>query len=91
MSSPISRRRFLMHSISVVGGLLLVGCDRLSNSQWFTRMLAVAESLNEAVKKGTATRLAMAQEFSESDLSPAFRSNGTWAARRNDAPFFSLL
>jgi DMSO/TMAO reductase YedYZ molybdopterin-dependent catalytic subunit len=66
-----------MHSISVVGGLLLVGCDRLSNSQWFTRMLAVAESLNEAVKKGTATRLAMAQEFSESDLSPAFRSNGT--------------
>ena len=40
-------------------------------------MLAVAESLNAAVRKGTATRLAMAQEFSESDLSPSFRSNGT--------------
>jgi DMSO/TMAO reductase YedYZ molybdopterin-dependent catalytic subunit len=60
-----------------MGGLLLAGCDRLSNSRWFTRMLAVSESLNAAVKKGTATRLAMAQEFSESDLSPSFRSNGT--------------
>ena len=66
-----------MRSISIVGGLLLAGCDRLSNSRWFTRMLAVAESLNEAVKKGTATRLSMAQEFSASDLSPSFRSNGT--------------
>ena len=66
-----------MQSISIVGGLLLAGCDRLSNSRWFTRMLAVAESLNAAVKKGTATRLSMAQEFSASDLSPSFRSNGT--------------
>jgi|SRR5690242_8416376 DMSO/TMAO reductase YedYZ molybdopterin-dependent catalytic subunit len=77
MSERISRRRFLAHSVSLVGGLLLAGCDRLSNSRWFTRMLAVAESLNAAVKKGTSTRLAMAQEFSEADLSPSFRSNGT--------------
>lgn len=77
MSSRISRRAFLARSAAVVGGLLLAGCDRLSNSRWFTRMLAVAESLNAAVKKGTATRLAMAQEFSEADLSPSFRSNGT--------------
>ncbi len=77
MSSPTHRRRFLVQAASVAAGLLLAGCDRLSNSRWFTRMLAVAESLNAAVKKGTATRLAMAQEFSESDLSPSFRSNGT--------------
>ena len=77
MSSLMHRRRFLVQSASAVAGLLLAGCDRLSNSRWFTRMLAVAESLNAAVKKGTATRLAMAQEFSESDLSPSFRSNGT--------------
>ena len=77
MTDSRARRRFLMQSISIVGGLLLAGCDRLSNSRWFTRMLAVAESLNAAVKKGTATRLSMAQEFSASDLSPSFRSNGT--------------
>ena len=77
MSSQASRRRFLLQSVSVLGGLLLAGCDRLSHSQWFTRMLAVAESLNNAVKKGTQSRLSMAQEFSEADLSPSFRSNGT--------------
>jgi DMSO/TMAO reductase YedYZ molybdopterin-dependent catalytic subunit len=76
MSSSRSRRRFLMWT-AAMSGLLLAGCDRLSRSAWFTRMLAVAESLNKAVRDGTATRLAMAQEFSESDLSPSFRSNGT--------------
>jgi DMSO/TMAO reductase YedYZ molybdopterin-dependent catalytic subunit len=40
-------------------------------------MLAVAESLNKAVKSGTRSRLSMAQEFSEADISPTFRSNGT--------------
>jgi DMSO/TMAO reductase YedYZ molybdopterin-dependent catalytic subunit len=77
MNDSISRRRFLARSFGVVGGLLLAGCDRLSNSRWFARMLAVTESLNEAVKKGTATRLSMAQEFSELEPSPSFRSNGT--------------
>ncbi len=75
--SPTSRRQFLLGSVSVLGGLLLAGCDRLSHSQWFTRMLAIAESLSNAVKKGTRSRLSMAQEFSAADLSPSFRSNGT--------------
>jgi len=75
--STTSRRQFLLKSASLLGGLLLGGCDRLSHSQWFTRMLAVAESLNKGVRKGTDNRLSMAQEFSEADLSPSFRSNGT--------------
>ena len=75
--STTSRRQFLLQSVSVLGGLLLAGCDRLSHSQWFTRLLAVAESLNNGVRKGTNSRFSMAQEFSEADLSPSFRSNGT--------------
>jgi len=75
--SRTSRRQFLLQSVSLLGSLLLAGCDRLSHSQWFTRMLAVAESLNKGVRKGTDNRLSMAQEFSEADLSPSFRSNGT--------------
>jgi len=75
--STTSRRQFLLQSVSLLGSLLLAGCDRLSHSQWFTRMLAVAESLNKGVRKGTDNRLSMAQEFSEADLSPSFRSNGT--------------
>jgi DMSO/TMAO reductase YedYZ molybdopterin-dependent catalytic subunit len=88
MNSQISRRRFMTQAFSAVGGLLLAGCDRLSHSRWFARMLAVGESLNEAVKKGTDTPLAMAQEFSESDLSPSFRSNGT---SRPSSPEYARL
>jgi DMSO/TMAO reductase YedYZ molybdopterin-dependent catalytic subunit len=67
---------------------MLAGCDRLSRSVWFTRLLAVAESLNKAVRDGTSTRLAMAQEFSEADLSPSFRSNGT---SRPSSPEYAQL
>jgi len=77
MNSPVSRRRFLARSTALLGGVLLGGCDRLSHSQWFTRMLGVAESLNRAARNATNSRLSMAQEFSEADLSPMFRSNGT--------------
>ena len=77
MSDAVSRRRFLARSIALLGGVFLAGCDRLSHSQWFTRMLAVAESLNRAARNATNSPLAMAQEFTEADLSPSFRSNGT--------------
>ena len=77
MSDAVSRRRFLARSIALLGGVFLAGCDRLSHSQWFTRMLAVAESVNRAARNATNSRLSMAQEFTEADLSPSFRSNGT--------------
>jgi DMSO/TMAO reductase YedYZ molybdopterin-dependent catalytic subunit len=77
MNTPISRRTFLRRTTIALGALVLAGCDRLSHSQWFARLLAVSESLSYGVRKATSTRLAMAQEFSEADLSPSFRSNGT--------------
>jgi DMSO/TMAO reductase YedYZ molybdopterin-dependent catalytic subunit len=77
METGVSRRTFLRRAAVAFGALVLTGCDRLSHSQWFTRMLAVAESLSYAAKRASSTRVAMAQEFSEADLSPSFRSNGT--------------
>jgi DMSO/TMAO reductase YedYZ molybdopterin-dependent catalytic subunit len=77
MTEQVSRRRFLARSIALLGGVFLAGCDRLSHSQWFTRMLGVAESLNRAARNATNSRRSMAQEFTEADLSPSFRSNGT--------------
>ncbi|MEO7325957.1 MAG: molybdopterin-binding protein [Dokdonella sp.] len=77
MNDSSSRRRFLFRAVTLVGGVLLAGCDRLSRSAWFTRMLAVAESMNLAARSATANRISMAQEFTETDMSPSFRSNGT--------------
>ncbi len=71
-----ARRTFLRGAAAAVSGLTLAGCDNLSRTQWFPKVLESATSLNEAVAKAIG-RNAMAQEFSEKDLSPTFRSNGT--------------
>jgi DMSO/TMAO reductase YedYZ molybdopterin-dependent catalytic subunit len=72
-----SRRRFLARALGAAGALLLAGCERLSQSEWFPKVLAAGERLSEAAQTLVTGRKAMAQEFAEADLSPAFRSNGT--------------
>jgi DMSO/TMAO reductase YedYZ molybdopterin-dependent catalytic subunit len=72
-----ARRRFLARVGAAFGTLGLAGCDRLSQSEWFPRVLDSAEKLNEHVAKLVTGRKAMAQEFTPADLSPTFRSNGT--------------
>lgn len=70
----ISRRRFIATGAS---GLLLSGCDRLNNSPRFRGMLRSAEKLNMGAQRLISPRDALAREYSEADLSPIFRSNGT--------------
>lgn len=70
----IDRRRFIVTGAS---GLMLSGCDRLTNSPNFRSVLRSAEKLTMKSQRLIAPRGALAREFSESDLSPIFRSNGT--------------
>ena len=72
----LSRRQLLLRGVGVASGLLLGGCEKLSRTEWFPKVLGAGESLNHAVHKMIG-RNAMAQEFSAADLSPTFRSNGT--------------
>ncbi|MGH8189911.1 MAG: molybdopterin-dependent oxidoreductase [Rhodanobacteraceae bacterium] len=73
----IDRRRFLIRGATAAGGLLLGGCDMLSNNKTFTRLLGSAADLNERIQPALASRQALAREFSESDISAYFKSNGT--------------
>jgi DMSO/TMAO reductase YedYZ molybdopterin-dependent catalytic subunit len=71
------RRRFLVRLLAAGGAALLAGCDRLSHSDWFPRLLQNGEALSRRAQHLVTPRKSMAQEFSETDLSPSFRSNGT--------------
>ncbi len=77
MKPHINRRHFLGHTLSAAGLLLLAGCDALSRSEWFPKVLGGAERLSRGAQNLLTSRKSMAQEFSETELSPTFRSNGT--------------
>src|SRR6476469_9194830 len=88
VNDPGARRRFLRGLAASIGALGLAGCDRLSQSEWFPKVLESAEKLNERVAKLVTGRKAMAQEFTAADLSPTFRSNGT--AEPNNPEYAAL-
>lgn len=72
-----ARRRFLARAIGAAGALLVGGCERLSQSSWFPKVLGTGEAASEAFANLVTPKMALAQEFSEADRSPTFRSNGT--------------
>lgn len=75
-SNP-GRRRFIARATGGLATLLLGGCDRLSESAWFPSILDSAEAVTKRVQRAISGHQAMAREYSEADLSPRFRSNGT--------------
>jgi DMSO/TMAO reductase YedYZ molybdopterin-dependent catalytic subunit len=81
------RRRFLGRVAASIAALGAAGCDRLSQTDWFPKVLGVADPVNHTLAK-LATRKAMAQEFTPGDLSPTFRSNGT--AEPDNAQYAAL-
>ena len=72
-----SRRYFLKQALTSASAALLAGCDALSKSSWFPKLLGVGEHLSSSAQHLLTSRRSMAQEFTEADLSPEFRSNGT--------------
>ena len=66
-------KRFLVGA-SVVA---LSGCNKLSETTWFPRVLGLGEKATYRIQRLVVPRKAMAQEFPATDLSPQFRSNGT--------------
>jgi DMSO/TMAO reductase YedYZ molybdopterin-dependent catalytic subunit len=72
-----SRRRFFMRAFAAGGAMALAGCQRLSTSDWFPKVLALGEKASDAALHLVAPRKSMAQEFTDAECSPSFRSNGT--------------
>ncbi len=77
----LTRRCLLARMFAGACAVALAGCDRLLETTWFPRVLGVGESATRRAQKLILPRKAMAQEFTEAELSPEFRSNGTSVPR----------
>jgi DMSO/TMAO reductase YedYZ molybdopterin-dependent catalytic subunit len=69
-------RRLILKAAGGFGTALLAGCDQITGNDTARTIFESAEALNYRVQRAIGPR-ALAAEFSESDLSPVFKANGT--------------
>ncbi|MGA9342560.1 MAG: molybdopterin-binding protein [Rhodanobacteraceae bacterium] len=71
------RRRFLRQTAAAAGAVILGGCDQLTQTGWAPRVLDSAETLTRVVQQALVPKTALATEYSEADISPVFKPNGS--------------
>jgi len=57
----IGRRRLLVGMAQAAGLLFLTGCDNLSRSEWFTRLLGKTEIVTQRAQRLISPKKAMAK------------------------------
>ncbi|AUW43222.1 molybdopterin-binding protein [Rhizobium leguminosarum] len=77
MSRIITRRRFLIGATMTASALGLAGCDALVESHRTKSVLKIAEGFSMKTQRFLLGDDALAREFTEDDISPSFRANGT--------------
>jgi DMSO/TMAO reductase YedYZ molybdopterin-dependent catalytic subunit len=77
MTFSITRRRLLIGSAVGLGAIGLTGCDDLSQDANVQNVLAMAEQLTLKGQRLLVPKNKLAREFSEADISPTFKPNGT--------------
>src|SRR5208283_5581752 len=75
--NKLTRRGLMKRLLAGASVLALGGCDKLSGTTWFPKVLGLGEKATYKIQRLVVPRKAMAQEFPATDLSPQFRSNGT--------------
>ncbi len=75
--NDFNRRYVLLRSAGLLSTIMLAGCDRLSQDAWFRPVLDRAEGLTERLQRFLMRSGSLAREYSEADLSPVFRANGS--------------
>jgi DMSO/TMAO reductase YedYZ molybdopterin-dependent catalytic subunit len=70
-------RRALLRGGAIASTALLGGCEELSSRPWVKRILDSAETLTRVAQRALISPTALAREFSEAEISPVFRANGS--------------
>ncbi len=77
MSAPLLSRRRLLGAGALGTAGLLSGCDKLGDNPGFRGLLEDVGQAHRATQRLLIGRTALAREFSEAEMSPIFRSNGS--------------
>lgn len=72
----MTRRRFLKGALGGASLAALAGCDNVTRSSWFSRLLQSTERLTSFVQRTAIPAWALAKEYDESDISAVFPANG---------------
>jgi DMSO/TMAO reductase YedYZ molybdopterin-dependent catalytic subunit len=70
------RRRFLRDALALTGAVAVGGCDKLSQTGWAPKVLGSATALSHGAQR-LLSRDSLVREYSEADISPVFRPNGS--------------
>lgn len=85
----MNRRAWLSGFTAAALGAVLAACDKLTMNSGVQEGLARAEGLTRRVQRLVVDRKALAQEFTEAEISPDFRANGSTAP--GDAGYRALV
>ncbi|WP_416063989.1 molybdopterin-binding protein [Rhizobium sp. ZK1] len=77
MTFSITRRGLLIGSAAGLGAFGLTGCDDVVQNSNVQSVLDMAETLTMKSQRLLVPRDKLAREYSEADISPTFRPNGT--------------
>ena len=75
--SAIITRRGLVTGAAIGAGALLTGCDKLGQNETFRSILFKGEDIHRGLQRALTDRGALAPQFTEAQMSPIFRENGT--------------
>ena len=78
MTDAALSRRGMIVAGTALGGLLLSGCDRLSQAPQALKFIDKAEGVTLGVQRLVLSGQPLAREFKVSDISPTFKPNGTF-------------
>ena len=67
----------MLGGLAATSATTLAGCDRAGDTLWFRRVLESGEDINRAVQRFFLSPSSMAREFTEADIAPQFRANGS--------------
>ncbi len=72
-----SRRGLLRAGLASLGGLVLGGCDQISDNSVVQRLFEASEALTYKAQSALLGSGALAREYTEADISPSFKANGS--------------